>query len=274
MPKILYVEDDPFIVEIYKKKFEASGLEAVNVATGKAALRAAKEGQFDLVLLDLVIPEMSGQEVLKELKSDPEMAGRVKVVVFSNLSSPEDRDECLRLGADGFIPKTDFTPSEVIEEVRRYLRQFSERERNATDRSSDAGQSSVSSDAVPKKKILFVEDEEIFVEMFGRRLRDEGYEVDARRDGASGLEAALKGGYDLLVSDIMLPSVSGSEIVTRLRGSDSGKEVPVILLSASVEADDLSGSLEGLGVARVFQKTRITPTELAHAVTEVLGGKG
>lgn len=269
MPKILYVEDDPFIVEIYKKKFEASGLEAVNVTTGKAAVKAAKEGQFDLVLLDLVIPEMSGQEALKEIKSDPEVGPRTRVVVFSNLSSSEDRDECLRLGADGFIPKTDFTPSEVVEEVRRYLRQFSEQQRNAANRSASVD--SVAP-AAPKGKVLFIEDEEIFVEMFGKRLRDEGYEVSVRTDGASGLDAALAGGFDILVTDIMLPSVSGSEIVSRVRGTEEGKGVPVILLSASVEENDLLSSAGELQVNRVFQKTRITPTELAHAVTGVLDG--
>ena len=65
MPKILFVEDDPFIAEIYKKKFESSGFDMLNVVSGKAVLKEALAQKFDLILLDLVIPEMSGTEVLR-----------------------------------------------------------------------------------------------------------------------------------------------------------------------------------------------------------------
>ena len=267
MPKILFVEDDPFIAEIYKKKFETSGLEVVNVATGKAVLRAVKEDSYDLVLLDLVIPEMSGQEVLKELRTNSEYDQNLKIVVFSNLNSTEDREECLKLGANGFISKTGFTPSEVMEEMRRFLLQFSEQKKNDSRKYDEA-----SGDGRGKpigKRILFLEDEGVFVEMFGKRLRDEGYEVMVRSDGASGLEATLAGGFDLLITDIMIPGVGGHEIVQRLRQTDHGKHMPVILLSASLEDGELSDIGNGSGVARTFLKTRITPSELTYAVNEV-----
>lgn len=267
MPKILYVEDDPLIAEIYMRKFGEAGLDPVNVATGKSVLRAVKDDPFDLVLLDLVIPEMSGQEVLKELRTNPEFDRNLRVVVFSNLSSAEDREECLKLGADGFISKTEFTPSEVVEEIQRFLRQFAEMDRNVAKTSSD----SVRDDRryPEKKRILFVEDERVFVEMFGKRLRDDGYQVDVRTDGASGLEAALSGGYDLLITDIMLPGVGGDEIITRLRKTEAGKNVPIILLSASIEEEELSSLAEENRVDRRFLKTRITPSELAYAVDDV-----
>ena len=60
MAKILLVEDDPFIAEIYQKKLESSGFETVNATSGKAVLKYVQEQKFDLILLDLVLPEMSG----------------------------------------------------------------------------------------------------------------------------------------------------------------------------------------------------------------------
>jgi len=268
MSKILFVEDDPFIAEIYKKKFEASGLDAVNVGTGKAVLRAVKEDPYDLVLLDLVIPEMSGKEVLKELRNNPEYDRNLKIVVFSNLSSAEDREECLSLGANGFISKTEFTPSEVVEEIRRFLRQFAEQERN--DSQGKEGAPMGDGDADPsRKRILFIEDEDVFVEMFGRRLRDEGYEVTAKTDGVSGLAAALAGGFDMLITDVMLPGVGGHEIISRLRQAEHGKDLPIILLSASVDEEQLGDIAEKVPVDRTFLKTRSTPSELTYAVNEV-----
>ncbi len=125
MAKILLVEDDPFIAEIYKKKLETSGFEIVNATSGRAVLKELKEQQFDLVLLDLVLPEMSGTEVLREVRQNKEYNPNIKIVVFSNLSSTEDREEVEKLGANGFISKTDFSPSEVVGEIEKFLKQFS-----------------------------------------------------------------------------------------------------------------------------------------------------
>lgn len=268
MPKILFVEDDQFIAEIYKKKFETSGLDAINVGTGKAVLRAVKEGSFDLILLDLVIPEMSGKEVLKELRTSDEYDKSLKIIVFSNLSSAEDREECLQLGADGFISKTEYTPSEVVDEIQRFLRQFGERERNG---SRETTGETNSAEPVERKKILFIEDEAVFIEMFGKRLRDEGYDVIVKNEGSSGLEAALAGGFDMLITDFMMPGVGGDEIISRLRQSEHGKSVPIVLLSASVDDGQLDDVTERDSVDRVFLKTRITPSELAHVVNELFG---
>lgn len=271
MSKILFVEDDTFIADIYKKKFEAAGFETVNVATGKDVLRAAKEPGFDLVLLDLVLPEMSGKEVLHELRAgayDP----KLNVVVFSNLSSSEDREECLKLGADGFISKTDFTPSEVVEEVRRFLRQSVERSRNL--RRTEGPADPVNSDASPTdagKRILLIEDEEVFTEMFGGRLRSEGYDVSTESDGASGLKAALGGGFDLVISDIMMPGVDGAEIVSRIRDAEAVKDTPVFLLSASVDDDRFREISESGTVEKIFLKTEMTPSELVSEVKRFFG---
>lgn len=270
MPKILFVEDDPFIAEIYKKKFESSGFEVLNVANGKAVLKEAKEQKFDLVLLDLVIPEMSGTEVLRELRHNPDYDPDMKIVVFSNLSSQEDRDQCLKLGANGFISKTEFSPSEVIGEINRFLRQFDEREKNL----ERDGQDEQAAEEVRRKgkgagkKILFIEDEPVFVEMFGKRLRDEGYEVTAMRDGASGLQAALDGTFDLVICDIMMPGMDGRELVTKLREAEKENNTPVFVFSASLDTVELKALEASHDVEKTFLKTQITPSELTYAVND------
>ncbi len=125
MTTLLLVEDDPFISEIYIKKFESSGFEVASALTGKDALKKARENQYDLIMLDMVIPELSGLEVLRELRTNRDYSPELKVVIFSNLSGPQERQEAIEAGASGFISKTDFTPSEVVVEVKRYLNQFS-----------------------------------------------------------------------------------------------------------------------------------------------------
>lgn len=272
MPKILYVEDDPFIAEIYVKKFEATGFEVKNVTSGKAVLREVKENTYDLMLLDLVIPELSGMDVLAELQNAAEYPNRPRTVVFSNLSTPEDREKCLQLGADGFISKTEFSPSEVVSEINRFLRQFKEQSKNAG-KSSGAGSEAAATPASTKQRILLIEDEAVFVEMFSRRLRDEGYEVVAKQTGDAGFEEATKGGYDLVITDMLLPGMKGDEVIRRLREIEEHKDVPVIVLSASIEDDEIRELTEAGICNHVFVKTRITPSDLVYAVNDFFAKK-
>lgn len=265
MPKILLVEDDPFIAEIYQKKFESSGFDVVNVITGKAVLKEVLVKKFDLILLDLVLPEMSGMDVLRELRHNPVYSKELKVVVFSNLSSTEDRDECLKLGADGFISKTEFSPSEVVVEVNRFLRQFNEQEKNFS-RQKEEKEGLANTQL--GKRILFIEDEAVFVEMFCRRLRDEGYEVVAMIEGISGLDAAMSEHFDMIITDVMMPGMEGNEIVRRLKEIEGKESVPIFFISASLQDERLKELVDsGLG-DRSFLKTQITPSELTYAVND------
>jgi len=278
MARVLLVEDDPFIGEIYIKKFEASGFDVLNVVTGKAVLKAvAENGPFDIVLLDLVIPEMSGMEVLQELRTKPDYPKDLKIVVFSNLSSQEDRDQCIALGANGFISKTEFSPSEVIEEVNRFLRQWSEQGKNEVRMNpapaATTTETVASAPATTAKKILLIEDQEDFVEMFGKRLQDEGYAVTIARDGKAGLDEATANDYDMIISDILMPSMNGHEMVVKLRETEAGRNIPIFLFSASVEVENLHELTEAGIVNRVFEKTQLTPSELAYAVNDFFAGK-
>lgn len=264
MAKILYVEDDQFISEIYMRKFQEAGFEVKNVVTGKEVLRELKNDLYDLMLLDLVIPEMSGIEVLRELKQNPEYKGvKVHVVVFSNLSSEEDRKQCLEYGADGFISKTELSPTGVVEEVNRYLHQFEEQNKNAG--FHQEGEETI---AAPKKnkRILFIEDEQVFIDMFCRRLRDEGYELVAKKNAQEGLEAASNEQFDLIISDVIMPGMFGNEMVEKLQESEHGRHIPIFLLSASIEEDQFKELEESGIVHKVLMKIHMTPSKLTQEV--------
>ena len=263
MTKILFVEDDPFIAEVYKKKFDASGFEVFNATSGKAALKEALAQNFDMVLLDLVLPEMSGTEVLREMRINQEYSKDLKIIIFSNLSSAEDREECLKLGADGFVSKTEFSPSEVVVELNRFLRQWGEQKKNYVRQESKQEDHQKLG-----KRILFIEDEPVFVEMFCKRLRDEGYEVVSKPEGLSGLNEALNGDFDMIISDVMMPGMDGLEIISRLKEIEKKKYTPIFVLSASLEDDYLKSLVSSGLVNRTFLKTYVTPSELAYAVND------
>lgn len=118
--KILLVEDDPFISEMYTTKFEHTGFDVEVAMTGKEGAMKAKEWQPDILLLDILIPEMDGFEVLSHVKKDP-ATSRIPVVMLTNLGQKEDIERGSALGAVAYIVKAHFTPQEVVDKVKAIL---------------------------------------------------------------------------------------------------------------------------------------------------------
>jgi two-component system alkaline phosphatase synthesis response regulator PhoP len=125
MPKILFVEDDSMISDIYEKKFKASGFDVVKASTGGEVLAHLRKQKFDLVLLDLILPEMTGIDVLKKIREDKNIADS-KVAIFSNLGEEEHFEEANELGAVAYITKAAYTPSEAVEEIRKLIERIGE----------------------------------------------------------------------------------------------------------------------------------------------------
>lgn len=277
MQRILLVEDDPFISEIYTKKLGSSGFEVIPALTGRDALKKIQEMPFDLVMLDMVLPELSGMEILRELRTNKDFDPGLKVVVFSNLSGPQERQDALSAGANGFISKTDFTPSEVVVEVKRHLDQFASQAKNAdrnADDSKDSPAPTVPDESGSRtKRILLIEDEPVFIEMFGKALTDAGYAVIIERNGQSGLDRIRTERFDLIVTDHLLPSVSGKEIIQAVRSDEALKFLPIFLLTASLEEEEVKALQASGAVNRSFLKTQVTPSELAAVVDSFFSGR-
>jgi len=121
--KILIVEDDSFLSQMYSTKLKIDGIDVVAAFDGEKALRMAKKEMPDLILLDLVLPKKSGFDVLAELKHDSETA-RIPVIILSNLGQKSDIDRCFELGAADYLIKAHFIPSEVIAKIKKVLEKF------------------------------------------------------------------------------------------------------------------------------------------------------
>lgn len=266
MPSVILVEDDPMIGEIYQRKFSSAGFDIAIATSGKECLDKMREKKYDLALLDVVLPEMNGFEILKEIKTSGKYDLGTKVFIFSNLSSKEDYDKAIEMGADGYIPKTQFNPSELIDEIRRMINEFKEQEKNEMRRS---GIYVGGNENEKKKRILFIEDEKAFVEIFCRKLRDEGYEVKSAENGAWGLKDALNKDFDLIITDMMMPAMTGPEIISKLKAEEKTKNIPIIVISAS-STDEAIRSVRDFGIADFLIKTRIVPSDLSRRVDELL----
>lgn len=119
--KILIVDDDNFLLDMYALKFSQNNFEVYTAASGVSALEKLKVGLSpDVMLMDIIMPEMNGFEVLSEINTQ-KLCPDCTRIILSNKSEQRDIDEGEKLGVSGYIVKANFTPAEVIEQVVKIL---------------------------------------------------------------------------------------------------------------------------------------------------------
>lgn len=119
-PKILIVDDEPDVVELLERTLRGDGFEVVSAYDGIGALDIAGTERPDLIILDIMMPMMSGYEVCAQLKANP-ATQHIPVLCLSSAHTPDARANALRAGAATLITKP-FMPAELIAQIRRYLR--------------------------------------------------------------------------------------------------------------------------------------------------------
>ncbi len=119
--KIAIVEDDQAISQMYRIKFEAEGFTVETAENGKLGLELAESMKPDIILLDLMMPEMNGDEMLAKLRKTP-FGKNIKVIILTNMGEQEIPEEVKKLGVVAVILKADMTPRQVAELVKAQLK--------------------------------------------------------------------------------------------------------------------------------------------------------
>lgn len=118
--KILLVEDDEALAAVYRSRLELEGFEVKEVNNGEEALTAALEFRPDLILLDAMMPKISGFDVLDIIRNTPEV-GNVKVVMLTALSQPKNKERAEELGADDYLVKSQVVIGDVVDRIKHHL---------------------------------------------------------------------------------------------------------------------------------------------------------
>lgn len=118
--KILLVEDDVALAQVYKSRLELEGFETREVNNGEEALSAAVEFRPDLILLDAMMPKISGFDVLDILRNTPDTTN-IRVIMLTALSQPKDKERAEALGVDDYLVKSQVVIGDVVERVKHHL---------------------------------------------------------------------------------------------------------------------------------------------------------
>ncbi len=119
---ILFIEDDPFIVDMYAHVLKKNGFSVEVAYDGRSGLAKAVKQHYDLLLLDIMVPELTGIEVLEKLRAQPNQAlAGTKVIVLTNLAQDDESRRALEAQADGYLIKADITPTKLVELINQVM---------------------------------------------------------------------------------------------------------------------------------------------------------
>lgn len=118
--KVLIVEDEEMLVNMYISKFEKDGFEPIKALNGKTGLELAQKENPAIILLDIIMPEMDGFMVLKELKANAKTKN-IPIIMLTNLGQDEDIQKGNKLGANDYLVKANLTPAQVVDKVKNIL---------------------------------------------------------------------------------------------------------------------------------------------------------
>jgi DNA-binding response OmpR family regulator len=259
--KILILEDESVLGELLLEKLTAEGYLTKWEVDGEAGLRTMRETMPDLVLLDIIMPKKDGYEVLEEMQKDS-ILKNIPVIVISNSGQPVEIKRILELGAKEYIVKAQFSPAEVLDKVRTYL--------DTAELSKEAKEGKEES---PQASILIVEDDPFLSSIIATYLEQEGYKVSVSTDGERSLALLEKEIPDLILLDIVMPGVSGFDVLKALKADERYKNISVIMFSNLGQEHEVEES-KTLGADYFLIKANFTPQEVLLKIKELLKKKG
>ncbi len=119
--KILIIEDEKILAEMYYDKFLSSGYNVILAQTAEEGIEEARKEKPDLILLDILLPRMNGIDFVEAFKKEKDIIN-APIVAFSNYDDPETKKRAAELGVKDYLIKTNYTPEEIVNKVRSYLK--------------------------------------------------------------------------------------------------------------------------------------------------------
>lgn len=236
---VLIVEDDDAATDLMNRWFGRMGYDVFAASDGESGLAMAIEHRPDLIVLDALLPGLSGYDLLARLRDDPALSLTPIILVTAD----DDRARALGAGASDYLRKP------VSEEQLRAV--------TSGYREKASGE------------VLVIEDNDDAAELMKRCLEQVGFSMRRASDGLQGLEMAMKARPDAIVLDLMMPVLDGFGVIERLAEDDQLRDIPLIIVS-SHDINLSQHQALGAGRHRFFSKGSATPREIAQSLRELV----
>lgn len=249
--KILIVEDEPFLSEMYRTKFEGLDYEVVTAETGQEGIEKMRSEKPTLVLLDIIMPEMDGYEVLRRVRKDDKLKDQL-IVIFSNLGQEEEITKGIQMGADDYLIKSNLTPSELSQKIEAVLKK-----------------GHIPAASPREIRVLLITEDRDVSEQYSARFEKEGFLSRVVEHGVYGLKVAQNDPFDVVIVDTSTVTDEVDGAITILKQTPKLKDIPVIALTE--DGSELNKrELLVAGAEHVYLKPRLTLTQLVNHVRELV----
>jgi CheY-like chemotaxis protein len=246
-PLVLVIEDDPGAAELLIRQLELGGFRTHVARTGTEAIRSARTMRPAAITLDILLPELDGWEVMSRLKADPETSD-IPVVVVSVVDNP---DLGMALGAlDYFVKPVD--GRQLVDRLRRFKLEPSK--------------------DVPAT-VLVVDDEAANRQWLTRILEPAGFNVALATGGREAIELATANPPDLVLLDLMMPDVTGFDVVEALRADRRTQDTPIMILTARHLTEEDKRHLNG-HVSTILSRGSVGASDLVGLLQRVVAQTG
>ena len=220
---------------------------------GVEALALLEEHPFSLVITDVDMPRMDGVVLTRRIRANPALAD-LPVILLTSLDQPDERDAGLSAGATDYLIKGSIGGGELVSRVRELLADAPRVERPRPP---------------ARQRILVAEDTETVAASIAFVLSEGPFEILLATDGRDALRRMEQEPFDLLITDMQMPFMSGTELVRALRSDERHRQIPVIMLT-SVQDEDAIAEATEVGVSRYLIKGEIAGGKLFSVVKELL----
>src|SRR5215813_8816683 len=269
--RILVVDDVPANVKLLEARLSAEYFDVVTASNGTEALAIAARAECDIILLDVMMPDMDGFEVCRRLKSSP-ATHFIPVLMVTALDSPADRVRGLEAGADDFLtkPVSDIVLIARVRSLTR-LKMMTDELRMRAITSLEIGMQAPEREAVADTgrggRVLLVDDRPSSYERLAHMLSAE-HTVDVEPNPSEALFHAAEGNYDLLIVSLGLENFDGLRLCSQTRSLDRTRNVPILAITDAEDNTRLARGLE-IGVNDYLSRPIDKNELMARARTQI-----
>ena len=245
--RILIVDDEPVNIKVLEAKLPSNEYEVSRASSGKEALEKVADTYPEVILLDIMMPEMDGYEVTRRLKADPNTR-HIPIIVVTALTETKDKIKALDAGAEEFISKP-VNSTELIARIksmlrlRQYQEQLDIRSQSEESFIQPANQGTPVQVPADQPLVLLVEDSVSDAKLIKSYLHELPYRVTVVSSGEEALLLAERKKVDIVLLDIMLPGVNGFEVCRSLRKMEHAKNVQIVIITC---LNDLENKIRGI----------------------------
>jgi CheY-like chemotaxis protein len=218
---VLVVDDDPLNCQFVSRRLAREGYASSMASGGEAALEMMKRQHFDLILLDLDMPGLDGLDTLKRIRANSSWSGTT-VIMLSAHNDTSTIKQCLSAGAADFLVKPLVMPL-----VRNRIEQFLQPS------TASVPQTGTAAESAHHARILVVDDDRLNCRLMSQQLEKRGYVVIDATSGEEAIRKLSNEPVDLVLLDVNMPGMGGTEVLKHIRAEDLTRQLPVIMVTAT-----------------------------------------